>query len=183
MCGLVFKLQTDPYVGHLSFIRVYSGELKIGERVLNSCKHKTEKISKLVKLHANKREEVSSITTGDIGAIGGLKFTRTGDTLCDIDDFICLEAIEFPEPVIGIAIEPKTKADESGLFEALEKVALGTRASRFLAVKKQAKQLYQGWESCISILLLIDLSESSRYRRISGSSSRLPGGCYKIWPR
>ncbi len=123
-CGLVFKLQTDPYVGHLSFIRVYSGELKVGDRVLNPCKHKTEKISKLVKLHANKREEVSSITTGDIGAIGGLKFTRTGDTLCDHDNFICLEAIEFPEPVIGIAIEPKTKADESSLFEALEKVAL-----------------------------------------------------------
>jgi len=123
-CGLVFKLQTDPYVGHLSFIRVYSGELKVGDRVLNPYKHKTEKISKLVKLHANKREEVSSITTGDIGAIGGLKFTRTGDTLCDHDNFICLEAIEFPEPVIGIAIEPKTKADESSLFEALEKVAL-----------------------------------------------------------
>lgn len=123
-CGLVFKLQTDPYVGHLSFIRVYSGELKVGERVLNSCKHKTEKISKLVKLHANKREEVSSITTGDIGAIGGLKFTRTGDTLCSEDSFICLEAIEFPEPVIGIAIEPKTKADESSLFEAVEKIAL-----------------------------------------------------------
>lgn len=123
-CGLVFKLQTDPYVGHLSFIRVYSGELKAGEKVLNPCKQKTEKISKLVKLHANKREEVASITTGDIGAIGGLKFTRTGDTLCSDDDFICLEAIEFPEPVIGIAIEPKTKADEGSLFEALEKIAL-----------------------------------------------------------
>lgn len=122
-CGLVFKLQTDPYVGHLSFIRVYSGELKTGERVFNPCKQKTEKISKLVKLHANKREEIASIGTGDIGAISGLKFTRTGDTLCSDGDFICLEAIEFPEPVIGIAIEPKTKADENGLFEALEKIS------------------------------------------------------------
>lgn len=122
-CGLVFKLQTDPYVGHLSFIRVYSGELKIGEKVFNPCKHKTEKISKLLKLHANKREEVQTIVTGDIGAISGLKFTRTGDTLCGNDDFICLESIDFPEPVIGIAIEPKTKADEAGLIEALDKIS------------------------------------------------------------
>jgi len=122
-CGLVFKLQTDPYVGHLSFIRVYSGELKIGEKVFNPCKNKTEKISKLLKLHANKREEVQSIVTGDIGAISGLKFTRTGDTLCGIEDFICLESIDFPEPVIGIAIEPKTKADEAGLLEALDKIS------------------------------------------------------------
>jgi elongation factor G len=122
-CGLVFKLQTDPYVGHLSFIRVYSGELRLGEKIFNPCKRKTEKISKLLKLHANKREEVDVIGAGDIGAISGLKFTRTGDTLCGNGDFIVLEAIEFPEPVIGIAIEPKTKADEGVLAETLEKIA------------------------------------------------------------
>jgi elongation factor G len=122
-CGLVFKLQSDPYVGHLSFIRVYSGELKLGEKIFNPCKRKTEKISKLLKLHANKREEVESISAGDIGAISGLKFTRTGDTLCLNGDFIVLEAIDFPEPVIGIAIEPKTKADEGLLAETLEKIA------------------------------------------------------------
>ena len=120
---LVFKLQTDPYVGNLAFIRVYSGELKIGGKVFNPRKNKTEKISKLLKLHANKREEVSSIGAGDIGAIAGLKFTRTGDTICEIDDFIVLETIQFPEPVIGVAIEPKTKADENQLAESLDKIA------------------------------------------------------------
>ncbi len=122
-CGLVFKLQTDPYVGNLAFIRVYSGVIKLGSKVLNPRKKKTEKISKLLKLHANKREEVGMIGTGDIGAIVGLKFTRTGDTLCDLDDFVVLEAIQFPEPVIGVAIEPKTKADEYLLAESLEKIA------------------------------------------------------------
>jgi len=122
-CGLVFKLQTDPYVGNLAFIRVYSGAVKLGSKVLNPRKMKTEKISKLLKLHANKREEVETIGVGDIGAIVGLKFTRTGDTLCSLDDFVVLEAIQFPEPVIGIAIEPKTKADEKLLAESLEKIA------------------------------------------------------------
>ena len=122
-CGLVFKLQNDPYVGNLAFIRVYSGEVKLGSKVFNPRKKKTEKISKLLKLHANKREEVASISAGDIGAVAGLKFTRTGDTLCDVDDFVVLETIQFPEPVIGIAIEPKTKADENQLAESLEKIA------------------------------------------------------------
>ena len=122
-CGLVFKLQSDPYVGNLAFIRVYSGDLKTGAKVNNPRKGKTEKISKLLKLHANKREEVTRIGAGDIGAIAGLKFTRTGDTLCDIDDYIVLEAMQFPEPVIGVAIEPMTKADESLLSESLQKIA------------------------------------------------------------
>ncbi len=122
-CGLVFKLQNDPFVGNLAFLRVYSGELKIGERVLNPGKGKTEKVSKLLKLHANKREEVTSVGAGDIGAIVGLKFTRTGDTLCHIGDYIVLESISFPEPVIGVSIEPTTKADESKLAESLERIA------------------------------------------------------------
>ena len=122
-CGLVFKLQTDSYVGNLAFIRVYSGAIKLGSKVFNPRKKKTEKISKLLKLHANKREEVDAIGVGDIGAIVGLKFTRTGDTLCGLDDCIVLETIQFPEPVIGIAIEPKTKADEKLLSESLEKIA------------------------------------------------------------
>jgi translation elongation factor EF-G len=121
-CGLVFKLQTDPYVGNLAFIRVYSGAIKLGSKVLNPRKNRTEKISKLLKLHANKREEVNVIGVGDIGAIVGLKCTRTGDTLCGLDDFVILETIQFPEPVIGIAIEPKTKADEKLLADSLEKI-------------------------------------------------------------
>ena len=122
-CGLVFKLQSDPFVGNLAFLRVYSGQLKLGERLFNTRKHKTEKISKLVRLHANKREEIDSIAAGDICAVVGLKFSRTGDTLCEVGDFILLEEMSFPEPVIGVSIEPKTKADESRLAESLAKLA------------------------------------------------------------
>lgn len=121
-CGLIFKLQNDSYVGNLAFIRVYSGELSIGHKVFNPRKNKTEKIAKLLKLHANKREEVASIAVGGIGAIAGLKFSRTGDTLCEHDDYIILETITFPEPVIGVAIEPRTKADENQLIESLDKI-------------------------------------------------------------
>ncbi len=121
-CGLVFKLQADPFVGNLAFIRVYAGQLKIGDKVFNPLKRKKEKISKLIKLHANKREEVERIGPGDIGAVVGLKFTTTGDTLCGAGDFIVLEVMEFPQPVIGIAIEAKTKADEGKLSESLEKI-------------------------------------------------------------
>ncbi len=122
-CGLVFKLQADPFVGNLSFLRVYAGEVKVGDKVFNPLKRKKEKISKLLKLHANKREEVERISAGDIGAVVGLKFTTTGDTLCASGDYIVLESMDFPEPVIGIAIEPKTKADEGRLAESLEKIA------------------------------------------------------------
>ena len=122
-CGLVFKLQSDPFVGNLSFIRVYSGRVNVGDKVFNPLKRKKEKISKLIKLHANKREEVADIGPGDIGAVVGLKFTTTGDTLCSAGDFIVLEAMDFPEPVIGVAIEAKNKADEGKLVESLGKIA------------------------------------------------------------
>ena len=122
-CGLIFKLQADPYVGNLSFIRVYSGRLKVGDKVFNPHKRKKEKIAKLLLLHANKREEVDSFVAGDIGAVVGLKFSTTGDTLCESGDYILLESMDFPEPVIGVAIEPKTKADEGKLKETLDKIA------------------------------------------------------------
>ncbi len=123
LCGLVFKLQADPFVGNLAFIRVYSGELRVGDKVFNPLKRKKEKISKILKLHANKREEVATIAAGDIGAVAGLKFTVTGDTLCSSGDFVALETMDFPEPVIGVAIEAKTKADEAKLTESLKKIA------------------------------------------------------------
>jgi elongation factor G len=123
-CGLVFKLMSDSFVENLAFIRIYSGTLRVGDKVYNPVKKKTEKIGKLLKLHANKREEVSEIGTGDIGAIVGLKFTTTGDTLCESGDFIVLESMKFADPVIGIAIEPKSKADEKKLTESLAKIAL-----------------------------------------------------------
>ncbi len=123
-CGLVFKLMSDSFVENLAFIRVYSGVLRLGDKIFNPVKRKKEKISKLLKLHANKREEVQEIRAGDIGAIVGLKFTTTGDTLCDSGDFVVLESMDFPEPVIGIAIEPKSKAEEKKLNDTLAKIAV-----------------------------------------------------------
>ena len=121
-CGLIFKIQADAYVGSLAFIRVYSGALRVGDKVFNPVKRKKEKISKLLKLHANKREEVQEIVAGDIGGVVGLKFSTTGDTLCAGGEFIRLETMQFPEPVIGIAIEAKSKADEEKLAQSLAKI-------------------------------------------------------------
>ncbi len=123
-CGLVFKLMSDSFVENLAFARIYSGVLSVGDKVFNPVKKKKEKVSKLLKLHANKREEVREIRAGDIGAVVGLKFTTTGDTLCENGDFIVLESMDFPDPVIGVAIEPKSKADEKKLIETLDKIAL-----------------------------------------------------------
>jgi elongation factor G len=122
-CALAFKIVSDSFVGNLAFIRVYSGVLKVGSRVFNPGKRKKEKITRIVKLHANKREDVQTIAAGDIGALVGLRFTTTGDTLCESGDSIRLENIDFPEPVISIAIEPKSKADEDKLRESLDKIA------------------------------------------------------------
>ena len=122
--ALIFKLMSDTFVENLAFIRVYSGILKVGDKVFNPVKKKKEKISKLIRLHANKREEVDSLKAGDIGAVIGLKFSTTGDTLCSSGDYIVLESMEFPEPVIGVAIEAKSKADEKKLEETLAKIAL-----------------------------------------------------------
>jgi elongation factor G len=124
LCGLVFKLMSDAFVENLAFVRIYSGTLEVGDKVFNPVKKKQEKISKLMKLHANKREEVKAISAGDIGAIVGLKFTTTGDTLCEKGDNVILESMQFPDPVIGVAIEPKTKAEESKLNDTLAKIAL-----------------------------------------------------------
>ncbi len=123
-CGLVFKLMTDSFVDNIAYIRIYSGILKVGDRVYNSVKKRHEKVSKLLKIHANKREEVKEIGTGDIGALIGLKYTTTGDTLCKSGDSIVLDSMDFPEPVIGVAIEAKSKADEKKLAESLQKLAL-----------------------------------------------------------
>ena len=122
--ALVFKLMSDAFVENLAFLRIYSGRVKVGDRVYNPVKKKQEKIVKILKLHANKREEVKEIACGDIGAVIGLKFTTTGDTLCASDDRIILDMMDFPKPVIGIAIEAKSKADEKKLADSLKKLAL-----------------------------------------------------------
>ena len=123
MSALAFKIATDPFVGRLAFTRVYSGIMESGTYVLNSTKGKKERIGRLVKMHANSRQEISELRAGDLGAIVGLKNTTTGDTLCDETHPIILESMEFPEPVISIAIEPKTKAGQEKMGIALAKLA------------------------------------------------------------
>jgi elongation factor G len=120
--ALVFKISTDPFVGMLAFFRVYSGILSIGDTVFNASKMKRERIGKIVQLHANSREEVKEVFAGDIAAIIGLKDISTGDTLCDMKELIILEKIIFPEPVISIAIEAKTKSDQDKMAVALERL-------------------------------------------------------------
>ena len=123
LSALVFKIATDPFVGHLAFFRVYSGTLKAGSYVLNSAKGKKERVSRVLEMHANHREEIEEVYAGDIGAVVGLKDTYTGDTLCDPAHPILLENISFPEPVIEVKIEPRTKADQDKMGIALQRLA------------------------------------------------------------
>jgi elongation factor G len=121
--ALVFKIMTDPFVGQLAFIRVYSGKLNAGESIYNVSRGRKERIGRLVKMHANKREEITEILAGDICAVVGLKNVVTGDTICDEKSPVLLESIDFPAPVIQLAIEPKTKADQEKLGMAIAKLA------------------------------------------------------------
>ena len=121
--ALAFKIMVDPYVGKLAFFRVYSGMVEAGSYVYNSTKGKRERIGRIVQLHANHREEIKEVYTGDIAAIVGLKDTTTGDTLCDEENAVILESMDFPEPVINVAIEPKTKAGQDKMGIALQKLA------------------------------------------------------------
>jgi elongation factor G len=121
--ALAFKIMTDPYVGRLTYFRVYSGSLKSGSYVYNTTKDRKERIGRLLQMHANKRDEIEEVLAGDIAAAIGLKETRTGDTLADEDKPVILEAMKFPNPVIDVAIEPKTKADQDKLSVAMQKLA------------------------------------------------------------
>lgn len=114
---------TDPYVGKLTFFRVYSGVLNSGSYVKNSTKGKRERVGRILQMHANSREEISTVYAGDIAAAVGLKDTTTGDTLCDEKSLVILESMEFPEPVISVAIEPKSKADQDKMGTALSKLS------------------------------------------------------------
>jgi elongation factor G len=124
LSALAFKIMNDPYTGQLTFFRIYSGSLKSGDSVFNPTKGKRERIGRLVKMHANKREEIQEVTAGDIFAAVGLKYTTTGDTICSEKQPIILESMNFPEPVISIAIEPKTKGDLEKLGTSLRKLTL-----------------------------------------------------------
>jgi elongation factor G len=121
--GLVFKIASDPYIGRLAYLRVYSGSLTAGEGVLNSTKRRKERVGRLVRMHANDRQEVKAVYAGDIAAVVGLKATFTGETVCDPDRPVLLESIAFPQPVISVAIEPRTQADQSRMTDALRKLA------------------------------------------------------------
>jgi elongation factor G len=142
--ALAFKIMSDPFVGHVTYIRVYSGVLQAGSYVYNSTKQTRERIGRLLRMHANKREEIDAIHAGDIAACVGLKSVTTGDTLCDEDKPIVLESIEFPAPVISVAIEPKTKADQEKLGNALGKLAQEDPTFRVHSDKDTGQTLISG---------------------------------------
>ncbi len=142
--ALAFKIQNDPFMGMLTYFRVYEGTLKAGEQVLNPGKEKKERLTKILLMHANKREEVSEVRAGDIAAAVGLKFTTTGDTLCNEGKPVLLEKIDFPEPVISIAIEPKTKADQEKLSDALKKLAWEDPSFRISSNDETGQTLLSG---------------------------------------
>jgi elongation factor G len=142
--ALAFKIVTDPFVGTLTFIRVYSGSLSSGSSVLNSTKGRRERIGRLLKMHANKREEIKEVFAGDIAAAVGLRNTTTGDTLCDEVRPIVLESIDFPEPVISIAIEPKSKPDQEKLGISLQKLAAEDPSFRVRTDEETGQTLISG---------------------------------------
>lgn len=142
--ALAFKIMTDPYVGQLTFIRVYSGVLSAGSYVYNSTKDTKERVGRLLRMHANKREDIKEVAAGDIAATVGLKSTLTGDTLCDDNSPIILEAIEFPDPVISVAIEPKTKVDQEKLSQSLAKLAQEDPSFRVSYNEETAQTIISG---------------------------------------
>ncbi len=142
--ALAFKLMNDPYVGQLVFVRVYSGRLASGAAVYNSTRDRKERIGRLLRMHANKREEISEVSAGDIAAVVGLKDTRTGDTVCDPNHPIVLESMDFPEPVIAVAIEPKTRADEEKLGLSLQRLALEDPTFRVKVDEDTSQTLISG---------------------------------------
>ncbi len=142
--ALAFKIATDPFVGQLTYIRVYSGVMSAGSYVYNSTKDTKERVGRLLRMHANKREEITEVKAGDIAAVVGLKSTLTGDTLCDLKDTVILERMEFPDPVISVAIEPKTKVDQDKLGHALQKLAQEDPSFRISVNEETAQTLIAG---------------------------------------
>ena len=142
--ALAFKIMNDQHVGQLVFLRVYSGTLEAGSGVYNSTKDKKERVGRLLRMHANKKEEVEAVASGDIAAAIGLKLTTTGDTLCDADKPIVLESMTFPEPVIAVAIEPKTRADEEKLGVSLSRLALEDPTFRVTSDEETSQTLIHG---------------------------------------
>jgi elongation factor G len=144
LAALAFKIMTDPFVGRITFVRVYSGTLKSGSYVINPISGQKERIGRLLQMHANQRLEISEIPAGNIGAVIGLKDTKTGDTLCDDNKPIILERMEFPEPVISVAVEPKTKADQERMGMALSKLAEEDPSFRVTSNQETGQTIIQG---------------------------------------
>jgi elongation factor G len=142
--ALAFKIMTDPYVGTLAFVRVYSGVFNVGDQMYNATKGKRERVGRLVRMHANNREDIKEICAGDIAAVVGPKTLTTGDTLCSEDNPIVLESMRFPEPVISIAIEPKTKGDQDKVSAALHKIAQEDPSFRVSADTETGQTLISG---------------------------------------
>jgi len=142
--SLAFKIMTDPFVGQLTFIRVYRGSLESGSYVHNSTKDKKERVGRIMKMHAIKREEIKEIYAGEIGAVVGLKNTTTGDTLCDASDKVVLERMDFPDPVISVAVEPKTKADQEKMGLALSKLAAEDPSFRVSTDEESGQTIISG---------------------------------------
>ncbi|BCD88447.1 elongation factor G 2 [Pseudomonas solani] len=142
--ALAFKIATDPFVGTLTFTRVYSGVLSSGDSILNSVKGKKERVGRMVQMHANTREEIKEVRAGDIAALIGMKDVTTGDTLCDLDKPIILERMDFPEPVISVAVEPKTKADQEKMGIALGKLAQEDPSFRVRSDEESGQTIISG---------------------------------------
>jgi len=142
--ALAFKVATDPYVGNLTFFRVYSGTLSSGDTIYNPVKDRRERVGRILQMHANQREEIKEVHAGDIAAAVGLKDVTTGDTLCDRDKIITLERMEFPEPVISVAVEPKTKADQEKMGIALSKLAAEDPSFRVRTDEESGQTIISG---------------------------------------
>ncbi len=142
--ALAFKIASDPFVGSLAFFRVYSGVLNSGETIFNAAKEKKERVGRIVQLHANSREEVTEVRAGDIAAVIGLKQITTGDTLCDLKNKIVLEKIDFPEPVISVAVEPKTLADQDKMALALNKLAQEDPSFKVMSDEESGQTIISG---------------------------------------
>jgi elongation factor G len=142
--GLAFKIMTDPFVGHLTFVRIYSGTITAGTTILNATKDKKDRLGRLLLMHANKREEIQSASAGEIVAVVGLKSVNTGDTLCDPNNAVLLENIVFPDPVIQISVEPKTKGDQDKMGEALHKLGQEDPSLRIKSDEETGQTLLSG---------------------------------------
>ena len=142
--GLAFKVANDPFVGSLTFVRIYSGTLKSGTSVYNSSKEKSERVGRMLLMHANSREDIKEANAGDIVALAGLKYTITGHTLCEEDKPVLLEPMEFPDPVIEIAVEPKTKGDQEKMGEALGRLAKEDPSFRVTSDEESGQTIIKG---------------------------------------